>query len=402
MGKRKYALIILFSAVLFSLIPDHSFAAGMPLISGAKQTGSFTTGQEQSEGEKISLEQAEILDTDGLWDDIPDSAKEYVDGLDTDSPDYSAISDKLDPSNLFASLIGEVKGELAKPLKTLGMLMGIILLCAVMRAFTDGSAGGQFHSVVAGVSMIACVACVFGSLKDSITYLIQTVQDIVLFMQSFVPIMAGAVAASGSPTSAGAFSGVLFILCEVVSSIAGYFFLPIVCIHLALTVAGGVNPDLEKTGITKTIKNFVTWGLGLVSTVFVGIMSLRTGITALPDSVMKKTFKFAAGKFVPIVGSTLGEATDMVLTSAATLKAGIGTIGVVIIFFSFFGPIIHALVWVGCIKCAQIAAGIAGESGLSKFFEGITAAFSMIVALLFFSGLAFLVCVSVMIRTGGV
>ena len=92
----------------------------------------------------------------------------------------------------------------------------------------------------------------------------------------------------------------------------------------------------------------------------------------------------------------------MVLTSAATLKAGIGTIGVIVIFFSFFGPVIHALLWAASIKCAQIAAGIAGQRTLAKFFEGVGATFTMMVALLFFSGLAFLVCVSVMIQVGGI
>lgn len=354
-----------------------------------------------SEEEQLISEQADLLGTQHILDHVPEQARAYVADIDSETIDAAGLADTLNPAALFQALGDQIKKQFTAPLRVLGLLMGIILLSAVMESFAESS-GGQFQSVFTGVAMIASIACVFTSLKDGISYLITTIEDVVLFMQSFVPIMASAVAASGYPASAGAFSGILFILCEVVSSIAGVFFLPIICVHLALTVASGVNQELEQTGITKTIKNFVTYGLGLLSTVFVGIMTLRSGITALPDSVLKKTFKFAAGKFVPIVGSTLGEATDMVLTSAATLKAGIGTIGVIVIFFSFFGPVIHALLWAASIKCAQIAAGIAGQRTLAKFFEGVGATFTMMVALLFFSGLAFLVCVSVMIQVGGI
>lgn len=354
-----------------------------------------------SEEEQLISEQADLLGTQHILDHVPEQARAYVADIDSETIDAAGLADTLNPAALFQALGDQIKKQFTAPLRVLGLLMGIILLSAVMESFAESS-GGQFQSVFTGVAMIASIACVFTSLKDGISYLITTIEDVVLFMQSFVPIMASAVAASGYPASAGAFSGILFILCEVVSSIAGVFFLPIICVHLALTVASGVNQELEQTGITKTIKNFVTYGLGLLSTVFVGIMTLRSGITALPDSVLKKTFKFAAGKFVPIVGSTLGEATDMVLTSAATLKAGIGTIGVIVIFFSFFGPVIHALLWAASVKCAQIAAGIAGQRTLAKFFEGVGATFTMMVALLFFSGLAFLVCVSVMIQVGGI
>ena len=88
------------------------------------------------------------------------------------------------------------------------------------------------------------------------------------------------------------------------------------------------------------MKSSVVWVLGVILTVFVGVVSLEGTLTASVDGVTAKTAKAAVSNLIPVVGKILGDGVDSILGCGIILKNAVGMIGVIIIIGICFMPII--------------------------------------------------------------
>ena len=70
------------------------------------------------------------------------------------------------------------------------------------------------------------------------------------------------------------------------------FLIPLTGVFLALTVAGAAGGQLQLTGFAKTLKKVVLWVFGLLLTVFVGVVTIRSFVSSAADGVSLRTGKY--------------------------------------------------------------------------------------------------------------
>ena len=101
----------------------------------------------------------------------------------------------------------------------------------------------------------------------------------------------------------------------------------------------GLNEEqIEK--LSKFLKSSVVWVLGIVLTIFVGVVSLEGTLSSSVDGITAKTAKSAVSTIIPVVGKVLGDVVDSVLGCGIILKNAIGLIGVIIVIGICITPII--------------------------------------------------------------
>ena len=61
-------------------------------------------------------------------------------------------------------------------------------------------------------------------------------------------------------------------------------------------------------GLCELIAKAVKWILGFCMTLFTGLLTVHSLVTASADSAASRAVKFAVSSFVPVVGGALGEA----------------------------------------------------------------------------------------------
>ena len=96
--------------------------------------------------------------------------------------------------------------------------------------------------------------------------------------------------------------------------------------------------QIEK--LSKFLKSSVVWVLGIVLTIFVGVVSLEGTLSSSVDGITAKTAKSAVSTIIPVVGKVLGDVVDSVLGCGIILKNAIGLIGVIIVIGICIAPII--------------------------------------------------------------
>ena len=126
---------------------------------------------------------------------------------------------------------------------------------------------------------------------------------------------------------------------------------------LGITAAASVDPDLHLDRLSEGIKKAVIWGLGLIMTVFLGILSVQSIITASADNAAMKTLKFAVSSAVPIVGGAVSDALSTVSGSLALMRTGIGGFGIAAGVCLLAPPVISA----ACYSFSLFAAGVISD-----------------------------------------
>lgn len=271
-----------------------------------------------------------------------------------------------------------IKERALKPLKLLVSLCGVVLLCALANSIADN--GGGLRGVFSAVGVLAgagiAVTAVWEVLDETLTMLSAAANFILIF----IPIFAAVTAVLGHAMSATAVNAASLAATQLFSQLAVNFLAPMCGAVMGLSVTGAIHPQLNLAKLGEIIKKFVVWGLTLIMTVFMSILSAQTIVAASSDNTLIRTAKFMVSSGVPIVGGTISDAVNTLQGSLELLKGSIGTYGII----AAAAIILPTLITVGCYKLAMMCARSAGEifglKELSELFKSCESVMAIILA----------------------
>ena len=167
-----------------------------------------------------------------------------------------------------------------------------------------------------------------------------TIQNLVGFSYTLLPILLTLMMTTGNIVSAGAVQPILLFLITFIGNMITTFLLPLILIGTALSIISKVSDKVQIDKLAKYFKSSVVWVLGIVLTIFVGILSLEGSLTSSVDGVTAKTAKAAVSNFIPVVGKILGDAVDTVIGCSNILKNALGFVGIFVVLAICIMPII--------------------------------------------------------------
>jgi len=219
-------------------------------------------------------------------------------------------------------IFGELKNNLGLLIKMLVLSVLAGVLCNLQQNMPGDSVGEIGFlvclSVIAGLS--ATVVSDMVSLADS------TIDSLLLFMQSLMPVVGG-LAASGT-SAVMSFYPLLFLSMQSFTYICKSVFLPLIMVITALSVVNAMSNRFHISRLIEFARQGVKWGIGLLLTVFVGILSIR-GFATGAAGLAGRTVKYALCNFVPLVGGVLAESAASIVNSLKVIRSVVGVGGVI-------------------------------------------------------------------------
>lgn len=318
---------------------------------------------------------------DSLADALPPEASQILEdsGITPDNNGAAALS--ID--GVLNFLKEQILARAVRPLRLLAALAGIVLLCALSRSYADtaGQAGGMSGvfsavGVLAGAGMTS--AAISGALSDTLNVL-QAASE---FMLVFVPVFAGIIAAMGKAAAASAANTVTLGAAQLFSQLAVNFLVPVCGTVMGLSVTGAIHPELNISKLGELIKKWAVWGLSLLMTVFMSILSAQTFVKNSADSVLIRTAKFAVSNGVPIVGGTISDAVNTVHASLSLLHCSIGTYGIVAALAIILPTLITVVCYRMALSAAEALSDVFGVSELSALFRASGSVMAIIMAVI--------------------
>ena len=183
---------------------------------------------------------------------------------------------------------------------------------------------------------------------SNFTDIIKLVQDttgnLIGFMNTLVPLLITLMMYTGSITTSSVVEPIILFMINFIGNIIQNLIIPFVLVLTSLVIISKISDKVHIDKLSKFFKSGIVWFLGIVLTVFVGIVSLEGTLSSSVDGITAKTTKAVVSSAIPVVGKILGDAVDTVLGCGIVLKNAVGLVGVVIVIGICIMPILKLFV----------------------------------------------------------
>ncbi len=272
---------------------------------------------------------------------------------------------------LFSLLKETVAQGIQEHLSIVATITGVILICAVLRNFDTGGMGEGIGKSAFLVEY-GCVALLIGqNVLDAKEIAEGAMDKMVTTLNGVSPVLL--IAAPGMGTS-------FLVATEIVSNGFRTIFLPVACLLAALSLVDNLSTEFSISQLVDFLKKAVLWGLGLVMTVYLGILSVQSCLSVAEGTAAQKTAKFAVGAW-PVVGQYLAESFDAVSASATVIHATSGTGAMITILTMCMAPALELLLLAGLLKLISALTQPVAESRICNCISSASTAISLMAGL---------------------
>ena len=274
----------------------------------------------------------------------------------------SAIKGDIQNGKIIKNIWKIFGSEIINSISVIGSVIIIVIIHSIIKSISDGLENKSISKFTYYVQYILIVTLIMTSFSDILSMVKESIENLVGFMNLLIPILITLMITTGNITSASMLQPILIFIITLIGNFIKDVIIPIVLVSTALGIVSKISDRLQIDKLSKFFKSSVVWILGVVLTLFVGLVSLEGTLSSSVDGITAKTTKAAVSSFIPVVGKILGDAVDTVIGCSVILKNALGIVGVIIIIAICVKPIIKlvilmAMYYLGASLCQPITDG---------------------------------------------
>jgi len=217
---------------------------------------------------------------------------------------------------------------------------------------------------------------------DIIKLVKETSQNLVGFINILMPLLMTLMVYTGSIVTSNLIQPIILFLINFIGNMIESVLIPLVLVMAVLSIISKISDRVQLSKISSFFRTSILWFLGIVLTLFVGIVSLEGTLSSSIDGITTKTAKAAVSSLIPVVGKVLGDAVDTVLGCGVILKNAIGIVGVVVIIGICIVPIIKIGILSVIYSLANVAIEPIGDTKIVKLLEEMSGIFKILFGIL--------------------
>ncbi|QIQ34462.1 stage III sporulation protein AE [Parageobacillus toebii NBRC 107807] len=357
--------------------------------------------QASSPNDQLVQKQMEQLDISGIrqyWEDIvtkyggflPESQKGSI-------AEFLSGEKQLSLKEWLIAFGKFLFYELQANGKLLGTLILLTVFSMVLQSLQNAFEQQTVSKVAYAVVYMVLLIIALNSFRVAMDYALDAVQTMSHFMIAMIPLLLALLASSGGVISAAFFHPIILFLMNTTGTIVEYVTLPLLFLAALLSIVSTLTDHYKVTQLAELLTKVGIGILGVILTIFLGVMSVKGATSAIADGIALRTAKFVTGNFIPVVGKMFTDAADTVVTASMLLKNTVGIVGVVILFIIAAFPAlkIFAIAFIYKVSAAvmQPLGGGPVISCLSIMSKSIAYVFASlaIVSLMFFLSLTIII-----------
>lgn len=333
--------------------------------------------------------------TDDVDSDVQKVLRKY--GITADNPDAAG---SFGISEITELAYSSAVNEISSPFRLFITLTAVIVFTAFAEASKGGLKGGMDH-MSSLVTSMAGAAAAMPDICSCFLRVRETISQSSDFMTSFTPVFAGIIITSGNPGAGMCYNTAVYAIVNIIIQVIDKVLIPLLSMCLALSITDAVAKDGSVGGVQRFLKTIVTWVLGFLMTVFIGVISVQGIVRGAADNFTTKTARYVVSNFVPFVGGAVSDAYGTVLGSLKILKSCTGFVGIVTLLILFLPVFLELSFYRFAISGAAAISEFFNAGSITKLLRGIENALKITFSVFVCFSVMFLVAIAlVLLMTG--
>lgn len=272
----------------------------------------------------------------------------------------SAISGNVNNELLGKSILNLLGKETLGSIKIIASIIVIIIIHSIIKSISEGLENKGIAQITYYVQYILIVTLIMTNFADVIDMVKTSINNLISFSNCLVPLLMTLILSTGSIASVNILQPILLFIITFIGNFINGIIIPITLVATTLSIVSKISDRVQLDRLSKFFKSSIVWILGIILTLFVGLVSLEGTLGSTVDGITAKTTKAAVSSFIPVVGKILGDAVDTVIGCTTILKNAVGIVGVIVILGICIMPIIKLLAlmstyYIGSAICQPIA-----------------------------------------------
>ena len=307
---------------------------------------------------------------------------EFFEGTDINKVLEDAISGNIDNTTFIKKIINLLGKEFRVSIKNIFIILIIIIIHIVLKSISEGLENNNISNIIYYVQYILITTIILSNFSDIITSVKETTANLVGFINLLIPLLTSLMMYTGSITTSSLIEPIILFSINFISNLIQNVLIPVVLIIASLSIISKISDKIQLDKISKMMKSGVTWLLGVVLTVFVGIVSLEGTLSSSVDGITAKTTKAVVSSAIPVVGKILGDTVDTVLGCGVILKNALGVLGILIVIGICIVPILKLGVLTICYKLLAGTCEVVADKKIVGLLDQIGDIFKILLAIL--------------------
>lgn len=325
--------------------------------------------------------------TSQLFDDVDlkDVFKETISGKIT--------IDKF--KKTFFKLLGK---NALESIKLMINIMLIIVVHSILKAIVENLGNDSSAQIAYFIQYLIIVTLVIKSFTNVLEITKDAIDNLSNFMNLLIPLLTTLILTTGCVSIANIVQPILIFLSSIIGNFFNNVLIPILLISITLSIVSNISSKVQLNKISKFFKSSIIWILGIVLTVFTGLLSIEGTLGSSVDGLTSKTTKAVVSNFIPIVGKVLGDATETIIGCSNILKNAVGIIGLLVIAGIVLVPIIKVLTLWFAFNLTSAVCSIVADEKIVKLTEQIADSYKIVLAILFSISAMFFISITLVLK----
>lgn len=265
---------------------------------------------------------------------------EFLEDIDISETLNNAITGNIDNTKIYKKVLKIFGTEIEASISTLISILIIVVIHSVLKAISDNLENNNISKIIYYAQYVVIATIIMSNFTEIIKLIKDTANNLVGFMNLLIPILITLMTFTGSIVTGGLLQPIILFIINFSVNIINTVLIPLVLVSAALAIISKVSEKVQITKITKFFKSSVTWFLGIILTIFVGVVSLEGTLSSSIDGITAKTAKAVVSSIIPVVGKALGDLVDSVLGCGLILKNAVGVVGIIVIIGICIAPVL--------------------------------------------------------------
>ncbi|WP_042228578.1 stage III sporulation protein AE [Paenibacillus popilliae] len=285
------------------------------------------------------------------------------------------------------------------------LILTIVILAVfsmVLETLQSAFERNAVSKIAYAVSYMVIIILAINSFHVAIGYAKEAISGMIHFMMAMVPLLFTLLASMGNLVTVSVMHPLIVFMVHFIGTLIYTVVFPLLFFSTLLHIISALSDKYKVTQLANLLRNISIGMLGVLLTVFLGVISVQGATSSVTDGVTVRTAKYITGNFVPVVGRVFSDAADTVISASLLVKNAVGLTGVVILLLICAFPALKIVTLALIYNVSSAIMQPLGDTPAAECLKTVGKSMIYVFAALAAVGLMFFLAITILLTAGNV